>query len=93
MVNDNPKKNIEGNPNNNSFVELTFLLSSGKIKLKQRNAAGVIPDVAKLILPQNNIEEDPIKKYSTNTLHAHPAQAQARIEKIKFTRLWTPDFL
>jgi hypothetical protein len=52
-----------------------------------RNADGINADVAKLILPQNNIEEDPFVKYIIKTLNPHPAPDQERTEKVKFTRL------
>lgn len=56
---------------------------------KQRKAAGVIPEVVKLILAQNNIAEGfPSERNKIKTLSPHPAQAQARIEKIRFTLLW-----
>jgi hypothetical protein len=48
---------IEGNIKRNNLAELKRLCSVGNSKVKQRNAAGVIPDVAKPILPQKSIEE------------------------------------
>jgi len=48
---------IEGNIRRNNLAELSRLCSVGNSKVKQRNAAGVIPDVAKPILPQKRMEE------------------------------------
>ena len=61
---------------------------------KQRKAAGVIPEVVKLILAQNNIAEGfPSERNKIKTLSPHPAQAHARIEKIRFTLLKCPGVL
>jgi hypothetical protein len=87
LVNDSPEKNTEGNANNNSFAELKPLLSPGNSKLKQRNAAGIIVAVVKLILPQNNFHERSLNKYAIRMLNIQPAEAHARIENAKFTRL------
>jgi hypothetical protein len=42
--------------NNNNFLEIKTLLSSGNNRLKKKNAVGIIPEVAKPILPQNSID-------------------------------------
>lgn len=55
-VNDDTKKNTEGNASNNSFAEFKPLFSPGNSNAKKRNAAGIIPADAKLILPANNME-------------------------------------
>ena len=47
---------MEGNIRRNNLVELKRLCSEGNSKVKQKNAAGVIPDVAKPILPQKSME-------------------------------------
>ena len=86
-MNDKPKNNNEGKLKENSLVELEPLCSLGKSKVKHRNAAGIIPDVAKLILPQNNIQKGSVKKYAIRTLKAQPAMAQESQENAMFTRL------
>lgn len=55
--------------------------------MKQRNAAGVTPDVANPILPQKTTEGESREEYMIKKLKAHPAAAHASIEKIKLTRL------
>jgi hypothetical protein len=57
LVNDSPAKKRDGNIKRNNLEELRRLCSAGNSNVKQRNAAGVIPDVAKAILPQKSIEE------------------------------------
>jgi len=45
-----------GRLNNINLIKLIVLCSRGKRIANIRNAAGIIPDVAKPILPQNNSE-------------------------------------
>jgi hypothetical protein len=76
-----------GKHNTVNFQDLSTICSLGKSKVNRRKARGVIAEIAKLILPQNKIEEDCFKTYSMKTVNPHPAQAQARTEKVNFTRL------
>lgn len=71
----------------NNLEELNPLCSLGNSKEKQRNAAGIIPEVAKLILPQNILQEESLNKYANNTLKAQPAEAQESKENVTFTRI------
>jgi hypothetical protein len=87
LLNDDTKKNTEGNANNNSFVEFNPFLSSGNNKVKNRKAVGMIPAVAKLILPQNNNQGVSFKAYSIKRLSPHAAADQERTENAKFARL------
>ena len=57
LVKDSPTKIRHGNIKENNLKELSFLCSVGKSNVKQRKEAGVIPDVAKPILPQKSMEE------------------------------------
>jgi hypothetical protein len=61
-VNDNPKNNIEGKLKNINLNELRLLCSLGKSNEKQKNAEGITPDVAKLILPQKTFHRGSLKK-------------------------------
>jgi hypothetical protein len=51
----------EGKPMESNLTELKPLCSLGKSKEKFKNAAGIIPDVAKLILPQKIFQEGSVK--------------------------------
>jgi len=61
-VNDKPKNDIAGKLNNINIKRLIVLCSLGKRIEKRRNAAGIIPDVVKLILPQKIFQEGSSKK-------------------------------
>ncbi len=76
-----------------NFKEFVAICSFGKNKVNKRKARGVIAVTAKLILPQNKTEGDCFKMYSIKTVNPHPAQDQARTEKISFTRVCAPVFL
>jgi len=93
LVNDKPESITAGKGNRISLLNLILLCSLGKSRAKIRNAVGIIADVAKLILPQNNIEGEPFEKYIIKTLNPHPAPDQDRRENAKFTRLCAPVFL
>ena len=84
---------MAGKNNTFNFKELVAICSLGKNKVNKRKARGVIAETVKLILPQNKIEGDCFKTYSMKTVNPHPAQAQARAEKVNFTCLWAPVFL
>jgi hypothetical protein len=62
LVNDSPRKITEGNIRRNNLDEFNRLSSAGNNKVKQRNAAGVIPDVANPILPQKSIAGESMKE-------------------------------
>jgi hypothetical protein len=62
LVKDNPKNSIAGDPMMNNLVELRRFCSLGNSKVNQRNAVGIIPDAAKLILPQNSLNKGSFKK-------------------------------
>lgn len=66
--------------------------SMGKSKVNKRNAEGIIPDVAKLILPDNNRQNGSSKEYAARTLNIQPAHAQESSENVKFTCLWAALF-
>jgi hypothetical protein len=76
-----------GKHNTVNVKDLMTICSLGKSKVNKRKDRGVIAEIAKLILPQNKIEGDCFKTYSIKTVNPHPAQAQARTEKVKFTCL------
>ena len=61
LVNDRTKMIKEGKPMESNLTELKPLCSLGKSKEKFKNAAGIIPDVAKLILPQKIFQEGSVK--------------------------------
>ena len=56
LENDKPKNMSAGRLNNINLIKRIVLCSRGKRIANIRNAAGIIPDVAKPILPQNNSE-------------------------------------
>jgi hypothetical protein len=62
LVNDKLENNTVGKPNKISLLELILLCSRGKSSANIRKAAGIIPDVAKPILPQNNLRALSFKK-------------------------------
>jgi hypothetical protein len=62
LVNDSTTKITEGNIRTNNLSELNRLCSIGNRRVKQRNAAGVIPDVANPILPQKRTEGESIEE-------------------------------
>jgi hypothetical protein len=51
-----------GKPTRNNLGELNPLCSFGNSREKHRNAAGIIPEVAKLILPQKIFQIGSSKK-------------------------------
>ena len=53
---------MEGKPIKNKLVEFKCLSSLGKSSVKQRNAAGMTPEAAKLILPHNSFMEGSLEK-------------------------------
>jgi hypothetical protein len=62
--------------------------SLGNIIEKYKKQDGMIPDVTKLIFPQNNIDGVSLKKWIMKTLNAHPAEAKAKTEKTRLILLW-----
>jgi hypothetical protein len=61
FVKDRTKNIKEGKPMENNLTELNPRCSLGKSKEKFKKAAEIIPDVAKLILPQKIFQEGSLK--------------------------------
>ena len=78
---------MEGSPIKINFVVLNPLSSLGKSKVNPKKAVGMIPDAAKLILPQNILQKGSLKKYANKTLEIQPAEAQESKANVTFTRL------
>jgi hypothetical protein len=61
-VKDRTENSRAGKPNIIVFVKLISLCSRGKRNANTRKAEGIIPEVAKPILPQNNFKGFSLRK-------------------------------
>jgi len=85
-VKDRIKKNKVGKPKRINLVELIFLCSRGKRKANMAKEGDMTAELAKPILPQNNLTVLSFRKYTMKKLNAQPAADQARIENEKLIR-------